>query len=104
MSTKILLARLQNSENNKLACFISVLATVESLKKDCDCYLYVSRGQLKLRILKTDTNLCDLQVQFRSIFFDDYKYVAGGGEGHAFFLDDIDKIVAILDEVRKAVI
>jgi len=88
---------------HKLGQFINVLSTVAAIKEDCSCFLLVSRAQLKFKITKTEANLCDLMVQFKSIFFDDYKYIQGEYMGHGFLINGIAEIAATLDTFRKAV-
>jgi len=101
MSTKILLIRVLDP--SKYAQLVSVLSTVASLKEESNCYLIVTRACVKLKIGKNEANLCELSVQFRSIFFDDYKYIQGDYSGHAFLLNGIEQLADALESFRGTV-
>lgn len=101
MSSKILLIRILDA--NKFSQFVNVLSTVAHVKEDSNCHLIVSRTQLKLKILKNDANLCDVLVQFLSIFFDDYKYAQDDFIGHSFLFNNLHDITEVLEPLIKTV-
>ena len=101
MSTKKLLIRILDA--HKLAQFAAVLSTIASVKEDCNCYLLVTRTQLKFKVAKSEANLCELLAQFKSIFFEDYKYITGDYAGHGFLLNGVEQIAETLEMMRRTV-
>lgn len=101
MATKILLIRI--ADPHKLNQFINVLSTVASLCENSYCYLLVSRAQLKLKIHKNESNLCEVVAQFKSIFFDDYKYIQKDYMGHGFLINGVEELSSTLETFRKSV-
>ena len=101
MNTKILLIRI--IDPNKLNQVINILSALVSISENSNCYMFVSRAQIKFKIQKNESNLCETLVQFKSIFFDDYKYIQGEYLGHAFLINGIEEITATLETFRKTV-